>query len=210
MDIPIPVFFGLVTDERNNAVAGGFGTNLNPERAALKALFECVQNRLGQLPMRSDWGRDLYNRKIRKTIFESAATSPSSEGFSRMTDLNTNLHAYLEPQSHHLLDGIRSDAPPVPLSSIVNRSRGTARDDAEICLGMLEHKGFDVIVTDLTHEDVSDLGFVVLRVSVPGLVPNSVTAWPHLGNPRLYTVPPKLGFPHKSEADMATFPMPYA
>ncbi len=210
MDIPVPVFFGLVTDEKNNAVAGGFGTNLNPNMAALKALFECVQNRLGQLPMRSNWGKNLYNEKFKKNIFTDNTPSASSREYSRMNDLNYNLHAYLEPKTHCLLDTVCSGDKKIQLTEIPNLSLGTAEQDLQTCLDMLQKKGFDVIVTELTHDDVADLGFVVLRVSIPGLVANSVTAWPYLGNPRLYKVPAKLGFPVKTESDMACFPMPYA
>ncbi|MUM78834.1 hypothetical protein GKC30_14450 [Pseudodesulfovibrio sp. F-1] len=210
MDIPIPVFFGLVTDARNNTVAGGFGTNLNPEVAALKALFECVQNRLGQLPMKSDWGRSLYNEKTQKNIFDENSDTIAQQNFSGMVDLNNNLHTYLQPETHHYLDAVRSGNNTIDLNEIRNRSNGSAEQDTETCLELLHKQGFDVIVTDLTHEDVADLGFMVLRVSIPGLVPNSVTAWPHLGNQRLYDVPPKLGFKRKAEAEMADYPLPYA
>ncbi len=209
MDIPIPVFFGLVTDKANNAIAGGFGTNLSPEVAALKALFECVQNRLGQLPLKWDWGKALYNDRKKKNIF--ALNAPEAfRQFSRMEDLNNNLQAYLDPEAHHLLAAIRSGGAETALTDIPGHSSGQAEPDLQTCLGVLRAKGFDVIVTDLTHEDVADLGFVVLRVSVPGLVPNSVTARPYLGNPRLYRVPCQKGFPLKMEADMARIPMPYA
>ena len=209
MDIPIPVFFGLVTDTANNAIAGGFGTNLSPEVAALKALFECVQNRLGQLPLKWDWGKALYNDRKKKNIFALDAPEASRQ-FSHMMDLNNNLQTYLDPEAHHLLDAIRSGTMETALTEIPNRSSGRAEQDLKTCLGMLQQRGFDVIVTDLTHEDVAYLGFVVLRVSIPGLVPNSVTAWPYLGNPRLYRVPCHMGFPPKTEGDMARIPMPYA
>lgn len=210
MDIPIPVFFGLVTDTKNNAIAGGFGTNLNPNVAALKALFECVQNRLGQLPMKSDWGRTLYNQKNQKVIFSSEQPDTSSSQFVNMTNLDKNLHTYLEPEGHRLLDTVRSNTSRIELADVLDRSTGSAQTDLQECLSILEQKGFDVITTDLTHDDVADLGFVVLRVSIPGLVPNSVTAWPHLGNQRLYSVPRALGLQEKTEESMALFPMPYA
>lgn len=210
MDIPIPVFFGLVTDTKNNAIAGGFGTNLNPNIAALKALFECVQNRLGQLPMKSDWGKSLYNQKNKQAIFSNQKADTSDSDYVNMTNLDKNLHTYLAPEGHRLLDTVRSGESHIDLADIKNRSSNSATADLQTCLSILQEKGFDVIMTDLTHEDVADLGFVVVRISIPGLVPNSVTAWPHLGNPRLYTVPSALGFQQKTEHDMAMFPMPYA
>jgi ribosomal protein S12 methylthiotransferase accessory factor len=208
------VFFGLVTDERNQSVAGGFGTNLDPDTAALKALFECVQNRLGQLPMGREWGRALYNEKAGRSILKPMdhgnAIRPQDSDFSWLTHLNSNLQLYLDPGMHRHLDTVRSGSRETRLPEILNRSSGDVNLDLSVCLGMLEEKGLDVIVTDLTHEDVAELGFVVLRVSIPGLVSNSVTAWPYLGNPRLYDVPAALGFPLKTERQMARFPMPYA
>lgn len=210
MDIPIPIFFGLVTDATNQAVAGGFGANLDPSVAALKALFECVQNRLGQLPMKSDWGRNLFNTVNRKEVFSNTDLATATTDYARMTDLNNNLLVYLRPENHHLLNTVCSGDTVRWLEDIPNLAQGDAGKDLRTCLDILREKDFDVIVSDLTHEDVAETGFVVLRVNIPGLVPNTVTAWPHLGNPRLYDVPRKLGFPAKTEAELADFPMPYA
>ena len=76
-------------------------------------------------------------------------------------------------------------------------------------LQILKEKKQEILCVDITLPDMRELGFIVLRVLAPGLVPNSVTAWPYLGNPRLYEVPKKLGFPQKEESELCPAPMPY-
>jgi ribosomal protein S12 methylthiotransferase accessory factor len=214
MDIPVPVFFSLLTDKANGTVVGGFGTNLNPKTAFFKSIYECIQNRLGQLPMRHPWGRELYNTKIGFNVVDKVSADLGVEElihkFSSSKNLYANLQFYLYPQTHACLDAVRSSRNTIDLGDIVDMSFNDAGDELEYCLLLLAKKGFDVIVTDLTAPDIAEMGFVNLRVNIPGLVPNSVCAWPFLGNKRLYDVPVALGFPRKEEAEMTRLPLPYA
>ena len=214
MDIPVPVFFSLMTDKATGAIAGGFGTNLHPKTAFLKSIYECVQNRLGQLPMRHDWGRDLYNEKMGFTVLgnvdETLPLEDLARQFSASKNLYSNLQFYLYPQTHGCLEAVKASDHTIRLEQAENKSSGAVEADLEYCLQLLKERGFAVIMTDLTVADMAELGFVNLRVNIPGLVSNSVCAWPYLGNNRLYDVPTSLGFPGKTEREITRLPIPYA
>ena len=214
-DLDIPTFFGLVTDPYEKVVSAGFAAKPDPQWAALKALFECIQNRLGMLPMKSERGREEYCERLGPNYLpkkgkNGSARSLYADDFSDVTRLHSSLQLYTDPDMAVHLDRVRSSIQEVTLDQSSLESTGDPSKDLAFCLEILEQKGFDVIVVDMTLPDVADLGFSVVRVLIPGLVPYSVTAWPYLGNPRIYDVPELLGFARKEEKDLEKAPMPYA
>ncbi len=214
-DINIPCFFGLLTDPYNKIVSGGFACRLNPQLTALKALYESLQNRLGVLSLKQGTGVEELNKRIGLEVLyqpdlNEHFASAGQANFSAMTQLNMNLQFYADPKNMHYLDTIRSCQEEVLLPDSHEDPRKD--DPAQILaayLQILKAKKQEILCVDITLPDMRELGFIVLRVLVPGLVPNSVTAWPYLGNSRLYEVPPKLGFPQKNESELCPAPMPY-
>lgn len=214
-DLRIPTYFGLVTDPFNKVVSGGFASRLDPQAAALKSLFECIQNRIGVLSLRQGAGVMELNSRLGKKVLHQPRENQSlysvyGDDFSEMTQLNANLQFYADPSNLCYLKAIRSNKDETLLTSSTNGYCVVKpSDDFPVCLGAIRRRGFDVIAVDITLPDIRELGLFVVRVLVPGLVPNSVTAWPHLGCPRLYEVPERLGFRGKSESELETAPMPY-
>lgn len=213
-DINIPCFFGLLTDPFHHIASGGFACRLSLEQAALKALYECLQNRLGVLSLRDGSGVRELNARLGKKVLNYSLTEQyaraETEGFATMTQLNMNLQFYADPDNFRYLDTVRSNQDEVFFPRPGHRPFDV--DPAEqlaTYIKALQRKGLEILVVDITLPDIAELGFFVTRALVPGLVPNSVTAWPYLGNPRLYTVPEYLGFKGKKEPQLETAPMPY-
>lgn len=213
-DINIPCFFGLLTDPFHHIASGGFACRLSPEQAALKALYECLQNRLGVLSLQDGAGVREVNARLGKKVLnyslaEQYARS-ETEGFATMSQLSMNLQFYADPDNFRYLATVRSNHDEVFFPRSGHRPFDV--DPAEqlaAYIDALQRKGLEILVVDITLPDIADLGFFVIRALVPGLVPNSVTAWPYLGNPRLYAVPEYLGFKGKKEPQLETAPMPY-
>lgn len=81
----------------------------------------------------------------------------------------------------------------VPLSELPDYRTGRVLGDVERCVAVLAEHGYEVIVVDITTEDVRELGWCVVRVVVPGLVPlHGNHNRPFLGLPRLWEIPGKL------------------
>lgn len=99
----------------------------------------------------------------------------------------------------------------VPLSSLPNRSTGRALGDIERCVELLGGAGHEVIVVDITTPDVREIGFRVVRVIVPGLVPlHGNHNRPYLGVDRLARIPTKMGWASNGwRADAGTNPFPH-
>jgi ribosomal protein S12 methylthiotransferase accessory factor len=71
--------------------------------------------------------------------------------------------------------------------------------------------GMEVVVVDVTLEEVRDVGLVVVKVLVPQLMPLTFChAIRYLGHPRLYSAPLRLGFGARCEGDVTRDPIPYA
>ena len=63
-----------------------------------------------------------------------------------------------------------------------NESTGDPEKDLKKVLSLLESRGFDVLVVDLTTPDVREVGFRVVRVLIPGLQPlHGDHCYPFLG-----------------------------
>ena len=214
-DLCVPVYFGLVIDPFNKVVSGGFASRLDPQTAALKSLFECIQNRLGVLSLKEGTGVAELNSRIGKKVLHQSGENQSlysvyGDDLSKMTQLNANLQFYADPSNLCHLKAIRSNKDETLLAPGANGyCAAKPTDDLSVCVDAIRQRGFDIIVVDITLPDIQELGLFVVRVLVPGLVPNSVTAWPYLGCPRLYEVPENLGFERKSESELETAPMPY-
>ena len=57
-----------LTDPFHQIASGGFSYRLNPEQAALKALYECLQNRLGVLSLQDGAGVREVNARLGKKV----------------------------------------------------------------------------------------------------------------------------------------------
>ncbi|GII03184.1 YcaO-like family protein [Planobispora takensis] len=106
-----------------------------------------------------------------------------------------------------LLDGQERRA----LSSMPDLSTGTARGDLRLLVERLKAAGCDVIAVEVTTDEARDVGFRVVRVIIPQLMPLSfVHTARYTAHPRLYEAPARLGHPVHAEADLNPLPQPFA
>lgn len=101
----------------------------------------------------------------------------------------------------------------VALRDVPDHSSGRVRADLEHCIARLAAAGYEVIVSDITTPDIAEVGFAVVRVIVPGLVPlHGRHARPHVGARRVLEVPRRLGWQRHGwspEGGLNPFPHPF-
>jgi ribosomal protein S12 methylthiotransferase accessory factor len=91
-----------------------------------------------------------------------------------------------------------------------NESTGDPESDLRKVLSILDKRGFDVLVVDLTTPDVRELGLHVVRVLIPGLQPlHGDHCYPFLGGKRLYEVPCRLGLRNNPLREDKVFKLPH-
>jgi ribosomal protein S12 methylthiotransferase accessory factor len=101
----------------------------------------------------------------------------------------------------------------VAFSDLPDPSTGRVLGDIEHCVRLLDERGLEAIVVDITVPEIRDLGLHVVRVLIPGLVPlhgNHNARF--LGVPRLYELPSKLNWAAggwDSSAGINPYPHPF-
>lgn len=75
---------------------------------------------------------------------------------------------------------------------------------------MLVQTGLEPVAVNLTTPDIAETGLWVVRVCIPDMIPNTPTAYPPLGLPRLRTLPARLGFARDQAAAWSAAPIPYS
>lgn len=101
----------------------------------------------------------------------------------------------------------------VPLSELPDHTTGRPLGDIQRSVDFLAEHGYEVIVVDITTEDIRELDWSVVRVIVPGLVPlyGNHNRQYH-GVPRLWDIPKKLGWAENGwdpNAGLNPYPHPF-
>jgi ribosomal protein S12 methylthiotransferase accessory factor len=215
---PLPVIGVLCEDTGRQLVSLGMACRLNPVEALSKAAAEAVHLWTFALGLLDPDGH--IWKAITAGIFDARSYQPYRadrryrDGFRPdyhdMVDLGSNAQYYLDPRTHYLVDRIREAPPrlsPGELPSVGGSAAG-ARDQV---VAFLVAEGFEPVSVDLTTSDVASAGLAVVRVVVPGLVPNGPAAFPFLGSPRIREEPARLGLLPEpiGERDLVLAPLPH-
>lgn len=111
------------------------------------------------------------------------------------------------PEFDFLLDGARS----TPLSRLPKRTPGSTADQLSHLVNLLAAQGREVILVDLTTDELRDVGLWVVRAIVPELVPMSaVHAARFLGMPRVHNYASQFLGRKFGEDDVNPCPQPFA
>lgn len=199
-DAGIPVVFIVMRRQAEFGpfAALGCAARLSPRLA----LWKCVQEAAQNFP---------YLRYL----LESEKDWQPAQDFSNVDNFDHHFLTYvrrpeLVPQAFAFWDECRRQ---VAFSEMPDRSTGRVLGDLEQCVALLAAAGHEVIVTDVTTPDIADVGFSVVRVVVPGLVPlHTDHARPYLGARRLFDAPSKLGWERhgwRSGRGLNPFPHPF-
>ncbi len=182
VDHPCHVFLCLALQRRGEgwpAAAAGLGADLDPAKAASKALLEAGQIRTGLL---------------------AASRDPSERARAEQLLADPRLVATLDD---HALRYIHPGA--IGAFAFLERGReapcdwtaplpASASDRLRLLAEHFRTNGGDVLYCDLTTVDLTPLGLHVARVIVPGFQPLHFGQEPRLGGRRLYELPWQLGF----------------
>lgn len=197
LDIPIPAIFVLIVDKNDGtAVSCGAASNLNIEKAILKALIESVQTRL--------WLKALHSNKPPRKY---------NDDFSDINSFKDHVLLYGRLDSIINVDFIINNKKYQKIiSSDDNKINSGISTDLDKCIQMLKSKNLDVIYVDVTTDDVRKLGFHVVKVLIPGMIDLNVRQkYRLLGGKRIYQVPKHMGFSNKEndEDELNKDPHPF-
>lgn len=179
MDIPVPVVLILLRREDGppyTIVASG--ADLSPRRALRLALEEACLAMIG--------------------MSRAVATSPDYRPAAEYSDVTTMerhglVHA-IDPQLCATTSFLTDPLELVRVDALPDLSTGRPLEDLQTVLREIRPFVSDVVAVDVTTCDVNDVGFNVVRVVVPELVPMDIDhRHQHLGGRRLYDVPFRLG-----------------
>jgi ribosomal protein S12 methylthiotransferase accessory factor len=180
VDHPCQVFLCVAVQHGGDgwpAAVAGLGADVDPARAASRAILEAGQVRS---PLRSQVRDPTVRARVEqllagpdlvRTLHEHALlyTHPGAAG----------AFAFLERSPEVVVDWSTPD------SSVTDRLRLLAQH--------FRTQGGDVLYYDLTSPDLAELGLWAVRVIVPGFQPLHFGREPRLGGRRLYELPRRLG-----------------
>lgn len=177
LDIPIPCIFAIMRRpaEFGPALCVSSVTRLSPKDLIRKGLREVGQG----LP---------YIRYLAPQLkdWEPAPDHSDLTSFDHHCMLY-NVRPELVPDALAFCDEMEEE---ILFSQIPDRSTGRVKGDIEHCVEALRRCGKEVIVTEITTQDIGDVGLRVVRVMIPGLVPlHGNHNFPYLGVTRLYELP---------------------
>jgi ribosomal protein S12 methylthiotransferase accessory factor len=211
----VPVVAGVVENVHDGLLTIGFAARPNPAEAGLKAWAEALA-----LQETARWMRDPdgpFWRITAQLVNDKSLKRPRADhryldvyrnDFHDVNTLLCQLQVNLDPRAREIVrrwvdvDSVR------PLDSVPilpARTAATYRERLEQC-------GFEVFAADLTTSDVATTDVKVVRVVVPGLVPNYPAAFLPLGRRRVQDMAVVLGWRDRplEEGELNSFPIPHA
>lgn len=199
-DVGIPVVFVVMRrpTEMGPVACVGASARVAPAQALRKCILEAGQN-FPYLRYLMDHAKD----------WQPAADFSNVVGFDQHF-LTYVRRPELVPQAFAFWDAATGR---VALSALPDHASGRVLPDIRHCVARLDAAGYEVIVVDITTPDIAALGFHVVRVLVPGLLPlHGHHQHPYLGVRRLHEAPQRMGWTAARAAPAAglnPFPHPF-
>ena len=181
LDIAVPSVFALMIDRTGPTpmICTGGATHSNPEHAAEKALVEAAQT--------LQWARYLGKRDAPFII---------EPDYANIDDFEKHVYLYGYGNRLRSFDFLIDSARTVALDSLPGAAYDSTADELRGVRTRVEARGYEVLAVDLTTVDVAECGFSVAKVLVPQLQQlEGDHRHRFLGGPRIYDVPPLLGYP---------------
>jgi ribosomal protein S12 methylthiotransferase accessory factor len=212
----VPVLAGVVEHRGEQLFTMGFAARHDPEAAALKAWAEALTLQDGARDLldpdggyRQSAGRGEINSEfIKPWRADRRYLDDYRPDFRDAVDLMCQVQIHLDPRAPEVVrpwvDTAASrtleDLPRLPEQSL------------DAYRAAVEGRGYEIFYADITTRDVACTGMRVVRVLIPGLVPNFAAAFPFHGRGRLRDVAVELGWRSSplAEDEINVFPMPHA
>jgi ribosomal protein S12 methylthiotransferase accessory factor len=197
-DLPLPIVLVAMTSmEHKPYVVMGCAADCQPENALRLALEEALLSMHG----------------ITNIAESEPEYAPAEKGYLDVRDLMRHAWIYaVDPRLREVTSAQFVPSGVVAWADLPRAPTDSALGQLRWIVTQLEARGYEAIVADLTTIDVDDVGFKVMRGMVPGMQPLDVDhRFMHLGGPRLYLTPEKLGVPaHRfSGATLNPYPHPF-
>ena len=206
----IPVLAGCVEHEADGLLTIGFAARPDPVQAGLKAWTEALT--LQDIARDMQMSHGSYRKAVESGRIHVSSVKPwradrrylddYRSDFHDVTDLTAQVQVHLDRRAQDLVrpwvDVPADGTLPCPLD-------GSLKD-------AVEDLGYEIFYADITTPDVRAAGLRVARTLVPGLVPNSAAAFPHLGRDVVRNTPVLLGWRSTplEEHELNLVPMPHA
>ncbi len=196
----IPIYAATVLNTESGIVNTGFGCRPTNESAILKALTEACTLQAGSFDLLNPHG-ELFKAIERGELWEGIAKpwrkdrrylDYYSSDFSTLNDLMLQQQVYLDQR---LLSRVEPWLFPTQTSeySYPDHHFKSSDDELDFYLTTLDSMSLEPIMVDVTSPDVQSLQISVIRVLVPGLVPNFAVGDLHLGKQAIQYEPVLLG-----------------
>ncbi|GAA1312075.1 YcaO-like family protein [Saccharothrix xinjiangensis] len=214
-EFDFPVFAGVLLNEREGYVNVGFAARPDPFDAARKAWAEALTLQDGSRDMNQPGGltrgaiqEGWMTLELKPYREDRRYLDDYAPDFHDVNDLMNQQQVFLDPRA---ADRVRPWLDPAGEREFDSVPSFGARS-ADAYRELVESRGYEVIYVDLTTQDVARAGLRVVRVLVPGLVPNFPAAFPFLGKRRIQEVPVRLGWRDEplAEEDLNYVPIPHA
>ena len=212
----IPVIVACVEHRKHQFLNIGFGCRPDPEYAASKALTEALTLQEGSRDLLSpdsmlrrsseEWGLLSVPYKPRRE--DRTYMDAFRPDFRDINDLMLQQQFFLDPRA---LEKVRHLTMP-PVTRTFDQLPRLEDDRFETYRKPIEDAGFEILYADITSPDVALAGYRVVRVIIPGLIPNMPAAFPAVGGKRVFELPVQMGWRDTPlrEEELHYFPMPHA
>lgn len=175
-------------------LAIAIATALNPENAIKKSLEELAQT-------------ERYTVRLKKY----RPRLPLVEEHKNVDDQESHINFWCSSERAVYADFLTSSKEEVNFSDLPNVATGDPRKDLHVLIQNIAKTGHNILIADITTEDIRAMGLWVIRAIIPGYHPlfmgyNNRS----LGGQRLWKVPQKLGYAGISpETGDNPFPHPF-
>ncbi|MFI6910397.1 YcaO-like family protein [Nonomuraea sp. NPDC050394] len=211
----VPVMAGVLENRDEGLLNVGFAARPDPVEAARKAWTEALTLQDGSRDLDDPDGLTFtaiaegwVSAPLKPWRADQAYLDSYDPGFRDVNDLMCQQQVFLDPRAAEIVRPWL-DTPATrdvdDLPRLPDRSLDTYRK-------LVESRGYEIVYVELTTQDVAKAGLRVVRVLIPGLVPNFPAAFPFLGRRRIQDEPVRLGWRERplAEEELNHFPLPHA
>ena len=193
-DIKIPSFVALIRGKSEPFLVCGARADLDPQLGMLQAVEEALQTKV--------WAKQLAKKNPDYRYMEN---------FSNIANFREHVLLYAKIDLWPKLDFIINSAPSLKINDIPDKSSPNILENIKTCLKKFSEKGKDVVIVNITSEDIATVGFYVVKVIIPGMQSlNANYRYRHLGGERLKEVPKTLGYADYSHGhELNKYPHPF-
>ncbi len=214
-EFAIPVIAGVVEQCHEQLLNIGFACRPDPLLATRKAWAEALtlQERSRDLlqpdsVLRAEFATEGSAALLKPWRADRSYSAAYRSDFRDMVHSICAEQFYLDPRAIERVRPWVEGAAQVAISalpSLPNRALATYQQ-------RLAQRGYEIFSYELTTPELRQCGWHVVRVLIPGLIPEFPAAFPHTGQGRAQRLPVALGWcaTPRREADLNYLPLPYA